>query len=87
MDFDLAHEFLLGATFRQRRLLNDFRSVDKVCLGINEFKAFGEATFAEEAPTAVSDNLTRLVVVLRIYRFHFLFNRLQAQSINRKARS
>lgn len=39
--------------------------------------ALREATFSKEATTTVSYNLARLVVILRIYRFDFLFDRLQ----------
>lgn len=48
VDFNLAHELLLGATLRERRLLDDLGRGDEIRLGIDEFEAFREATFAQE---------------------------------------
>lgn len=56
VDFDLAHQLLLGSTFGQARLLNDFGRVHESGVGINEFVAFGESALAQELALDIPAN-------------------------------
>ena len=84
MDLDLTGQLLAGLSAGQVGLRDDLESPSGcfVLLSFNRLNplhlvAFREATLSKEATTTVSYNLTGLVVILRVDRFDFLFNRLQ----------
>ena len=83
MNLNLAGELLTGLSPGQVRLGDDFEgpSGRLVLLRLNRLNplhlvALREATFAEEATSAVSDDLARFVVVLGIHGLHFLLDGL-----------
>ena len=53
---NLTHELLFGSTLSQTRLLNNLRSVNKRCLGINEFVTFCKSSLAEELAFDISSD-------------------------------
>lgn len=56
VDLDLTHELLLSPTLRQRRLLYYLRGMEKVGVSIDELKALGETTFAQELSLNVASD-------------------------------
>lgn len=67
MDLDLAHQLLLGPTLGQRRLLDDLRRVDVVCLGVDELPALGEPALAKELPFDVFSDRERVAVLVLLF--------------------
>jgi len=66
VDFDLAHELLFGAALGEGGLLDYFGGMDEVCLSIDEFKALGEASFAEELAFEVPANADFAALLLEL---------------------
>ena len=48
MNFDLRHELLLGTTFGEGRLHDDFGGLDFLVFEVRELKALGKASLSEE---------------------------------------
>ena len=67
VDLDLTHELLLGATLRQAALLNDFGCVHELGLGIDEFEALRETTFAKELAFQVAPDADFAVLLLELF--------------------
>ena len=65
----LAHQFLLGSTLGQTRLLDDLGRVDEGGVGIDEFVALREATLPKKLAfeVATDSNLAALLLELFLY--------------------
>ena len=64
VDFDFAHQLLLGSALRQRRLLHNFAGVDVLRLVTHELITLGEPSLAQEFAFSVSSNLDGAIGVL-----------------------
>ena len=79
VDFDLAHQLLLGSTLGQTRFLDDFRSMYESSIGVNEFIALGETTLAKELSFNISADAD--FSAIRLFEFFFDY-RLATTGLN-----
>lgn len=87
MNFDLTGQLLTGLSAGQVRLRDNLEGPGELSmlLSLDRFDslhlvALGEASFAEEAATLITDKLARLVLVFRVYWLNLLFDQLKQRN-------